>query len=69
MIDTIYIEEEIKNHPRAIDISARFKNARILTIGKFGEIFNKKSQSFRLQKRNPALDIGKKAGRCVLPGT
>ena len=67
MIDTIYIEEEIKDHPRAIDISSRFKNARVLTIDKFGELFNKKSQSFRLQKRNPALILAKKAGRRVLP--
>ena len=67
MIDTIYIEEEIKDHPRAIDISSKFKNARVLTINKFGELFNKKSQSFRLQKRNPALILAKKAGRRVLP--
>ena len=67
MIDTIYIEEEILDHPRAKEICSRFKRARVLVIKKFTEIFNKKNQSFRHQKRNPALILARKWGNYVLP--
>ena len=66
MIDTIYIEEEIKNHPRTKEVCARFPKARLIPCVRYGEVFNRKSQNFRLQKREPALILAKKFGRFVL---
>ena len=66
MIDTIYVEEEIENHPRAKEVLKRFSRARRIPCGRFGEIFNRKAQNFRLQKLRPALILAKKFGRFVL---
>ena len=67
MIKTIYVEEQIKNHFRTKKILSRFKNkADIILCDHYGEIFNIKSQNFRIQKSEPALIIGKKEGKKVL---
>ncbi len=60
MTKIIYIENEIKNHKRTKLICSKFKNPEIITINRFSEIFNKRNQSFRAQKSNPALIIAKK---------
>jgi len=60
MIDTIYIENEIRQHPRTQEICQRFPNARIIDCERYGEVFNRKVQNFRLQKQRPALILAKK---------
>lgn len=60
MIETIYIEEAILQHPRVLDIVARFPEARIIPCGRYGEVFNPKAQNFRLQKQRPALILAEK---------
>ena len=60
MIETIYIEENILQHPRVIEIVARFPQARTITCGRYGEVFNPKAQNFRLQKLKPALILAEK---------
>ncbi|MEQ1621740.1 MAG: spore photoproduct lyase family protein [Methylococcales bacterium] len=67
MIDTIYIEENIQQHPRVIEILARFPQARHITCGRYGEVFNPKGQHFRLQKQQPALILAEKYRHFALP--
>ena len=67
MIETIYVEEAIKNHPRTKFILKKFKKSRILSINKYGEIFNKRNQNFRIQKANPNLILAHKKNGFVLP--
>jgi DNA repair photolyase len=67
MISTIYIEEEIAEHPRTLDILKRFPDASRVACERYGEIFNRKSQNFRLQKKQPALILAKKHKGMVLP--
>jgi DNA repair photolyase len=67
VIDTLYVEEEVAEHPRTREICSRFPHATRIPIGRFGEIFNRKGQSFRLQKKRPALILARKFGRLVLP--
>ncbi|MDD2722699.1 MAG: DNA photolyase [Methylovulum sp.] len=67
MIDTIYIEEAILEHPRVQDILARFPNAARIHCQRYGEVFNPKSQNFRLQKRKPALILAQKHQHFALP--
>ena len=67
MIGTIYIEEAIAEHPRTEAILRRFPKAVGIPCERYGEVFNRKAQSFRLQKRKPALILAKKHGRKVLP--
>ena len=65
MIKTIYIEDEIRNSPRAIKIISKIKHAEIIYINRYSEVFNKKSQNFRLQKLNPSLILAKKYGNLL----
>jgi spore photoproduct lyase len=67
LIDTIYLEEDISQHPRALSILARFKAARIIPIKRFGEVFNQRNQNFRIQKNKPALILARKHSGHVLP--
>lgn len=67
MIETIYIEEAIRQHPRVLDIVARFSQARRITCGRYGEVFNPKAQNFRLQKQQPALILAEKYKNFALP--
>ena len=56
----IYVEEEILNHPRTLQIQGRFPDAEIVPCSRYGEIFNRRAQHFRLQKRRPSLILAKK---------
>ena len=67
MIDTIYIEKEIRKHPRTLDILSKFRNVRTIAIDRYGEVFNRKNQNFRIQKKNPCLILAKKHKGFVLP--
>ena len=67
MIDTLYVEHEIVSHPRTREILAQFPQAAVIECERYGEVFNRRAQNFRLQKRNPGLVIARKHNRFVLP--
>ncbi len=67
MIDTIYIEAALEDHPRVTGILKRYPNARRITCERYGEVFNPKAQNFRLQKKKPALILAQKHKGFVLP--
>jgi len=67
MIDTIYCEREIESHPRALEVFARFPNAHRVPIERYGEVFNRRKQNFRVQKANPSLILARKFDNWVLP--
>jgi spore photoproduct lyase len=66
MFSTLYIEEDIAEHPRTKTICARFPQADLVFCERYGEVFNPKSQDFRLQKQKPALILASKYDRRVL---
>lgn len=67
MIDLIYIEEGCRDHPRVQGICERFPRAERVYCEHYREVFNPRSQNFRLQKRRPALILAAKPGSFVLP--
>ena len=67
MINTIYIEENVKEHPRTKNILSRFKVARHIYIDRYGELFNRRNQNFRIQKHRPDLILANKHQGFVLP--
>ena len=67
MISTIYIEEEVATYPRTVKILERFPDADKITCKRYGEIFNRKLQNFRLQKKQPALILARKHKGFILP--
>lgn len=66
MIETVYVERDVAEHPQTRRVLARLPRARVIAIGRFGEVFNRRRQDFRLQKRQPALILAAKHGRKVL---
>lgn len=66
MIETIYIEEAILEHPRVIEILSRFPQAKKINCGRYGEVFNPKAQNFRRQKEKPALILAEKFNHFTL---
>jgi spore photoproduct lyase len=62
----IYIENSVAEHLRTQEICARFPQATRVYCERYGEIFNPKSQDFRLQKARPALILAGKHGNLVL---
>ncbi len=67
MPETLYIEEAVARHPRVARILERFPRARRIPCERYTEVFNPKSQNFRLQKRHPALILAHKPNGFVLP--
>ena len=64
---SVYIEEEIAETERVTDILERLGDIPKIRIERYGEIFNRAGQNFRLQKQAPALILAKKHGKKVLP--
>ena len=67
MFDLIYAEAAILDHPRTRSIRKRYPAAQLVSCARYGEVFNRAAQNFRLQKRRPALILAHKAGKRVLP--
>ena len=60
MFSTIYIEEEVLETSRVKNMLDRFPQVPRVVCERYGEVFNRKSQNFRLQKKAPALILGEK---------
>ena len=69
MKKNIYIEEEIKNHPRTKKILKKFVGGNIIYINKYTEIFNKRNQNFNIQKINTSIILAKKKEKLCCKNT
>ena len=67
MIETLYIEETVFDHPRSRMIRERYPSATVIPCQRYGEVFNPKAQNFRLQKQQPSLILAEKFDNFVLP--
>lgn len=67
MISSLYVENSVSNHLRAKDIIQRFDKVEVIDCEFYGEIFNRKAQNFRFQKKSPALILAEKKKGFVLP--
>lgn len=66
MIDTIYIEKAVENHPQTRRILEKANRAELISIDRYSEVFNTRAQNFRLQKKNPSLILARKHEKHVL---
>ncbi len=66
-MNIIYVEDEIREHPRVSEIIAKHPNSSVVPCDRYGEVFNVRNQNFRLQKLHPSLILAKKYGNLVLP--
>ncbi len=67
MIETVYVEREVADHPRTARVLERLKPRQVIPCERYGEVFNRHNQNFRLQKTQPALILAAKHGRRLLP--
>ena len=67
MIQTIYIEKAVREHPRTQEIIKRFPTATLIECDRYGAVFNSNAQNFRLQKQQPSLILANKHKNHVLP--
>lgn len=66
-ISAVYIEDQVRDHPRTQDILARLPKVPHIPCTSWGEVFNRKAQNFRLQKHRPGLILADKNDGHVLP--
>lgn len=67
-MQVIYLETAIRSHPRVLAILERFsQRCQVIEVDHYREVFNPKSQNFRLQKQNPALILAQKPAKRVHP--
>ena len=67
MIDTVYIESGLENSPVLQSTLAAFPRAHTVNCDRYGEVFNRRAQNFRLQKKRPSLILAQKRESFVLP--
>ena len=67
MYSTIYVEREVSEHSLTQRVLSQFPSADRVECERYGEIFNRKAQDFRLQKQRPSLMLARKYGNHVLP--
>lgn len=56
----IYIEKEIKDHPRTRKIVSKFPNAQIITIDHYKDVFNRHGQNSVIQHNAQSLILARK---------
>jgi len=67
MFSTIYVEDAVAGHPRTRALLRRSRGTDVVRCERYGQVFNRRAQNFRLQKRRPALILARKAGRFLSP--
>lgn len=60
MASCVYVESAVRQHPRTLRLLERLHKLPLIEIDHYGEVFNPRSQNFRLQKKNPAIIIAHK---------
>ena len=65
MIEQIYYEDDLEEHPGTQDFFRRFPQASKISCNHYKEIFNPSGQNFRLQKKKPSLILAKQRGKRI----
>ncbi|MGB9780819.1 SPL family radical SAM protein [Caldanaerobacter sp.] len=65
----IYVEKDVKDHPRAVKILEKFPKSTVVYINKYSEVFNRPNQNYIVQKDRQNLIIAKKRHSFVYPGS
>lgn len=63
-----YVEEEIRNDERTIQILSHFPHARIIPIRNAHEVFDRKHQSYAFQHERQSLILAKREGTLLYKG-
>lgn len=66
-ISAVYVEDDVRDHPRTKEILARLPKVPHIPCASWSEVFNRRNQNFRLQKKRPGLILAEKKEGYVLP--
>lgn len=61
----VYVEKAVYDHPKTHEIIQKLHASHVIPIERYSEVFNRKNQNFRLQKRKPSFILAKKHGTYV----
>ena len=64
----IYVEEDILAHRQTQEILSHFRDACIIPIHHYKDIFNRGRQNAALQRRSPSLILARNTGSLIYPG-
>jgi spore photoproduct lyase len=67
MIETIYVEKQIENESKTIQILKKFPQAKKILCDRYQQIFNRKNQCYFLQREKRALILAKKNHSLIQP--
>lgn len=67
MFEKIFIEEHLENHPKVLEIKARFQNSEFKLIKKVEDVFGRVKKPYLQKRTNLNLFIGEKKGQLVKP--
>ena len=60
MIGAVYVEKAVADHARSRRLLEKLSKVPHIEIERYGEVFNRRDQNFRLQKKRPALILAGK---------
>lgn len=63
----VYIENELVDHPRTQQILKKLRPDQVIQCEHYKEVFNPRSQNFRIQKQQPALILAQKKQAKIFP--
>ncbi|MDR1832982.1 MAG: radical SAM protein [Fusobacteriaceae bacterium] len=64
----VYVEEGAESFPLTAQILRNLPKAAVIPVGRYGELFSRKGQDFRLQKNAPQLILAVKREGFFFPG-
>ena len=56
----IYVEKKVIDHPLTKSILARYGKSAVISIDHYKDVFNRRRQSYGLQKTSPSLILARK---------
>ena len=65
----IYVETQVRNHPRTLKILAKYPKAKIIEIGHYKDVFCRSKQDSILQHRSQKLILAAKEGTLLYQGS
>lgn len=64
----IYVEQEVRKHPRTKQILSRFPDAQVIEIAHYKDVFNRRRQQYEAQHRSQSLILAAKTDHFFYEG-
>lgn len=64
----IYVEQEVRKHPRTKQILSRFPEAQVIEIAHYKDVFNRRRQQYEAQHRSQSLILAAKTDHYFYEG-